>query len=671
VAAALVASGWVASAGVAGEGWRALGPEGGTVLILRYAPADHRVVYAATFAHLPLDFSEYPLPHDGGGRIFRSTDGGATWNPASNGLSNSAIHALAVDPQNAEIAYVGDDNGVWKTTSGGERWFQVAGPLEGQPVTALAIAPGRPSTIYGGTSFILGNDNTWTGQVYRSDDGGRTWVLRSGGLSVERLGGIAAIAVSAQSPDSVIAIEDDGGCVTYWKSSNGGRDWHPAVVTDDSGFFFDYCPDASGIQQDPTTNTLYISSSVLVTSRDFGETWNALLNPDDCPFVAVVSTNGKLYRASTADFTCTGGLTTLQESADGGSTWTVVGPIPAVIQMLAADAGAPEGLLAGAVQGGLFRSVDGGLHWSRADHGLVATVITGLAADTLSGQVYVGTGEAGVLASQDGGRHWRPINPSDIGNVFSPLEVWTLALAGDELWVQIDVDYPPLRSSDGGKNWTQLGDPNCNDFVELVPDRDGRHAFGVAESCDTDCGLLESSEGGLDWHCSQQDFTGPGGIFVDPVDPRVVYGFLYTSTVGGLWKSIDDGRSFSLLAALGFDGFVLAVSPTDHRILWAGSFTSGVYRSTDQGASWSRRSMGLPAGQIAALVADPSDPQVAYVEVDGRGVFRTINGGGHWQPLPGVPVELLDGSLAIGGSIGQRYLYAGTAGEGLYAVPIP
>jgi hypothetical protein len=75
------------------------------------------------------------------------------------------------------------------------------------------------------------------------------------------------------------------------------------------------------------------------------------------------------------------------------------------------------------------------------------------------------------------------------------------ALAGDELWVQID--YSPLRSSDGGKSWTQLGNPGCNDFVELVPDRDGRHAFAAAESCDTDCALLESSDGGLDWHCSR------------------------------------------------------------------------------------------------------------------------------------------------------------------------
>jgi hypothetical protein len=71
------------------------------------------------------------------------------------------------------------------------------------------------------------------------------------------------------------------------------------------------------------------------------------------------------------------------------------------------------------------------------------------------------------------------------------------------------------------------------------------------------------------------------------------------------------------------------------------------------------------------VVADPDDAACVYAEVLGQGVFMTTDGGGSWKPLAGLPAALLDGTLAIRFAAGQRVLYAGTTGAGLFARSLP
>jgi photosystem II stability/assembly factor-like uncharacterized protein len=115
----------------------------------------------------------------------------------------------------------------------------------------------------------------------------------------------------------------------------------------------------------------------------------------------------------------------------------------------------------------------------------------------------------------------------------------------------------------------------------------------------------------------------------------------------------------------------VALSPVRHALVWAGTAANGVWRSLDQGASWSPATHGLPLGQVVTVVADPDDAASVYAEVQGQGVFLTTDGGARWRPLPGLPAALLDGTLAIGFAAGQRVLYAGTAGAGLFARSLP
>jgi photosystem II stability/assembly factor-like uncharacterized protein len=663
--------------------WRPLGPEGGTVSLLRFAHADPRLVYAATRAGLSSLFFFGSPP--AGGRIFRSADGGATWSAASQGLPNLAVLSLAIDPVRSTVAYVGNAAGLWRTADGGGGWSPVYGPLAGQAVTALAIDPAHPATIYAGTAYTGDPDQATSGRVFRSDDGGHSWALHSRGLAAPHWPNtVVALAVDTTSPGSVVAILNNfPACGSFWKSANRGLDWHQA-----NGPSFSFCPDSSGIQQDPISGTLYASTpdpdGTLLSSVDSGENWRVSYYQ---PAAVVVSASGKLYGVFAVGGYHVGFPSRfIHASSDGGLSWEVVGRAPGAIELLAVDPTASERLLAGAVRRGLFRTSDGGATWSGANSGLVATVITQVTVDSQPpGSVYVGTAEDGVLMSADGGEHWQAIGPppwegwDPVDGDSTPNQVHALALRGHELWASID-GGPEQRS---GNSWTLLSGVDCGLITALAPDPTSESVYAIAvyltiRDCELLCPLLESRDGGLDWSCPQQDFSWASAVSVDPADPAVVYGLIAgdsssTQVSTQVWKSTNHGGTFqSSSLGLGKESVTsFAVSPVDHDVLWAGTGSGKVFKSIDQGVSWFRVDRDLPDGIVVAVVPDPRDPDVAFAEVQGAGVFRTGNGGAQWRPLPGLPTELLDGTLAIGGTDGQRLLYAGTSGAGLFALPIP
>jgi photosystem II stability/assembly factor-like uncharacterized protein len=99
--------------------------------------------------------------------VLRSADGGRTWAPAVNGLESRRVLSLAVDPVARQTAYAGTEGGVHKTTDGGLTWSKL--PYPGKNAAALAVSPARPARLLA-ISVTHG-----AGEVYRSDDGGRSW----------------------------------------------------------------------------------------------------------------------------------------------------------------------------------------------------------------------------------------------------------------------------------------------------------------------------------------------------------------------------------------------------------------------------------------------------------------------------------------------------------------
>ena len=102
--------------------------------------------------------------------LLRSTDGGKAWAASTNGLGSQGVRALAVDPTSRKTVYAGTKDGLFKSTDGGTSWSRLTFP--GNNVVAIAVSPVRPNIVE-----VIGVRDR-DGLVYRSEDGGATWVSR-------------------------------------------------------------------------------------------------------------------------------------------------------------------------------------------------------------------------------------------------------------------------------------------------------------------------------------------------------------------------------------------------------------------------------------------------------------------------------------------------------------
>ena len=151
-------------------------------------------------------------------RVFKSIDKGVTWSEVTNGVVNLAVNTLAVDPTNGLNVYVGGHNPVarslslYKSTDGGASWRLLGWPFSGgdldRPVLALAIDPSNGQVVYVGTSNA----------ILKSVDGGNTWIILAGGLPAAN---VLSIAIDRTSTATVYTATDAG----LYKSTNGGATW--------------------------------------------------------------------------------------------------------------------------------------------------------------------------------------------------------------------------------------------------------------------------------------------------------------------------------------------------------------------------------------------------------------------------------------------------------------
>lgn len=137
-----------------------------------------------------------------GAGVYKSTDAGASWSAMNSGLANLFVTALASDPQNPATLYAATQGGgVFKLANGSQPWIAVNNGLADLDVTSVVAAPGTPSTVYAGT----------LGGVFKSTDAGGTWSPINSGLSQLT---VSSLAFDPQIPTTVYAaISGAGGGV--------------------------------------------------------------------------------------------------------------------------------------------------------------------------------------------------------------------------------------------------------------------------------------------------------------------------------------------------------------------------------------------------------------------------------------------------------------------------
>ncbi len=316
-----------------GTGWGAvnMGLQFGNTSVSALAIDDRttpRTLYAATVGSAD-DRT------DGG--VYKSTDGGDTWNAADTGLpANTAITALAMDPTAPSTLYSATNGGVYKSTDGGDTWNAANAGLPAKTsINALAIDPTTPRTLYAATNYP---------RVYKSTDGGSTWNAASTGLP--DYSSVLVLAIAPTTPSTLYAGTYPG----VYKSTDGASSWQAA----NAGMFY---TSVHALAIDPTTpGTLY----------------------------AGTESNGRgLYK-----------------STDSASSWQLVnaGLNEPTVLALTIDPTKPSTIYAGTRSSGVYKSTDGASSWQAFNAGLSNTV-NALAIDpTIPSMLYAGSDGGGVFA---------------------------------------------------------------------------------------------------------------------------------------------------------------------------------------------------------------------------------------------------------------------------------
>jgi photosystem II stability/assembly factor-like uncharacterized protein len=159
------------------------------------------------------------------GELFKTMDGGLSWGSVtrSRSLDGAQLCAVAFDPRDSQTMYIGTDRGIFKSIDGGETWQPLSAIRFDRGIAAVlsvAVDPLRPSTLYAATMPDYG--------IHKSTDGGATWARVNNGLSWYWEGNsyvpfVHVLAINTENPDIIYAGTDQG----VFKTVNGGGSWMP------------------------------------------------------------------------------------------------------------------------------------------------------------------------------------------------------------------------------------------------------------------------------------------------------------------------------------------------------------------------------------------------------------------------------------------------------------
>ena len=613
----LLASLWTAASPAAAARWTPIGPaDGAVVLSLALDPVDPSIAYAGL---------------DGGG-VYRSTDGGRTWSPASFGLGldNSLTIALAVSPGEPRNVYAGTPGGVYLSRNGGLTWQR---SLASPPVYAIVINPLQPSRVYAGTA----------NGMFSSEDGGLHWASfgQSARPIFERRFRIEAMAIDPVDPQTLY-VSYFGAATRMYKTVDGGstweklrREWVLALAIDPHH-----------------PQTLYAAGyRKVLKSTDGGRSWTAVIGRQAYAVAVDPSVPDTVY---------VGDESGVLVSRDAGATWQrsrIPDRLPFVVA-LAPDPASPGTVLAGTflAAGGIYRSEDAAASWRPTGEALINTPISSLAAAP-GGSPLFAAGPRGIYRTHDSGATWEKLLGEGPGVVaLLPSHPQTVYA---ELYAP---DGPVFRSTDGGETWVaaSTGLPFQSVQSLVIDPSDPLRLYVVLEE---DGRLFRSLNGGATW--------APLGLIagklaIDPTRPQT----LYVTRGEDVYRSRDGGATWGRVMTGGvptLDAHVLkaiAIAPSDPDVV-AVADSRFVFATYDGGRTWSRL-RGLE--DAATLEFDPQDARVLYVGGPGS-LLRTLDGGATWErfTLGLYGLSVLD--LAFDPADPAR-LWAATSGAGVFAIDL-
>jgi photosystem II stability/assembly factor-like uncharacterized protein len=618
------------------------GPLGGLGYDIRMRPDNPDIMYVT----------------DAKAGVFKSTDGGNTWVPKNNGITTRLgtssdeipVFCLTIDPTNYDTIWVGTQwqRGFFKSTDAGETWKKMDnGVVErGLTTRGFGVDPHNSNVVY-----AAGEISSWEwageqrtgrefdltkGVVYKTTDGGKNWQRVWKGDNVARYVIIDprdtdVVYVSTgifdrEAANSNVSKGENGG-VGVIKSTDGGKTWQQINnglrnLYVGSLFMHPHNPD---ILLAGTGNAWGSPGAGVYLTTDGGQTWRQTLSVE----LMIESVE---FSTANPQIAYAGGFLAIYRSEDGGLTWNLVSGneegwgSPGVMAGhpfdFQVDPRNPDRIFSNQYSGGNFLSLDGGRTWTSASKGYTGAAVRDIAVDpTQPGRVVVAA-RSGIFASFTGGEDW------------------------------MGLSFPPFYSPD----W----------HVVAIDPANPQHLI-AGMTCWRN--LVNSSDGGMSWHQTEQFPSGTQKAFADVAfassDSRIVYagsaGFIscghftsdvpssgYNATIqkpgAGVFISHDGGEHWQQTSDPQMQNLAvdkLAVDPQDARSVYAATFYKGLFRSSDGGQSWSQVRGGLPAGKsITTVDIDPHDSNIIYAGRNQGGLYRSTDGGATWrQVAAGLPAE--------------------------------
>ena len=221
-----------------------------------------------------------------GDGVYKTEDGGKSWK--NMGLKESRqIGMIQIDPRNTDVIYVaaegsiwgpGGDRGLYKTEDGGKTWNKILNISENTGVSNVVFDPRNPDLLYATAEQRRRHVYTKIGggpesAVYRSKDAGKTWEKIMNGLPKVDIGGMG-LAISPVNPDVLYLImEAAGESSGFYRTLNRGASWEKMSKYASSGQYF------NTIECDPVdVDKVYSLETVSQVTLDGGKTWNPVGN---------------------------------------------------------------------------------------------------------------------------------------------------------------------------------------------------------------------------------------------------------------------------------------------------------------------------------------------------------------------------------------------------------
>jgi uncharacterized protein (TIGR03437 family) len=647
-----------------------------------------------------------------GGSLFKSTDAAASWRAVSGVLG---LSFLAIDPKNSSTTYAATQHGIIKSTDGGENWNAANGNLT-DTCFMLVIDPITPTTVYG-----LSN-----GPIFKTTNAGETWKPIHATASPNIAG---SLVIDPVTPSTIYASITNTDIV---KSTDGGESW---VVIKTGLPLRVFSPSVMPLAVDPRVpSTLYAGSFAasrfnasppfdtgagsISRSTDGGQSWDTVRAgiPSEA-FVRSLALDpaspSTIYAAySSADV---GGVL---KSTDGGQSWTVIDTANFQGAWIAVDTGTSSTIYAAysaySGAGTISKSTDAGSSWKPSNEGLAFPDLHVMAIDPVSATTVYTGGAGGVFKSDDAGGHWNNLAAFQLSSLYppatGPAAVRSLLINSKNPTIvyaealrvnggcAID-DKDVFKSTDGGATWSDrisppdsgciLGAYEAYSTVMAMDPADSDTLYlGETEAEDGFYSLLKSTDGGANWssiwNAANGLHSGLNTLAIDPVTPTTLYagvgdsGFKPGTT--GVFKSTDGGASWNVTSLKDTAVTVLTIDRTDPSILYVGTqgiYTKpdgfrGLFKSTDGGATWAAINDGLTSlvgggATITSVVIAPNHSNIVYAATSGDGVYKSTDGGGNWVRFNDGLTNLNIRALAIVPGT-QTTLYAATPGGVFRAV---